>query len=225
MTMETKQPAEKPQKEKKPVSPEKERTFVYTLARIVTFIGKYTIFPIRYHGKENYNLKAPYIAMSNHNSALDPLIMAYPCKKYEVRFVGKKELVKVKWIANLLNNGLHMITVDRHNSDLAAMRLCMKTLRDGYVLGIFPEGTRHHEDLMSEVETGAAVLALRAKAPILPVYIQSKPKLFRVNHVYIGKPMDITDLAEQGFNTDVVEALCGRIRETFHQMRRDAEKT
>lgn len=222
MTMETKQPAER--KEKTPVSPEKERTFFYTLARIVSFIGTRTIFPVRYHGMENYDLKAPYIAMSNHNSALDPLILGYPCKKYEIRFVGKKELVKVKWIANLLNNGLHMITVDRHNSDLAAMRQFMKTLREGYVLGIFPEGTRHHEDLMSEVETGAAVLALRAKVPILPVYIQSKPKLFRFNHVYIGKPMDISDLADQGFNTDTVEALCARIRDTFHQMRRDAEK-
>ncbi len=128
MTMETKNQAEK--KEKKPVSPEKERTFIYTLARIVACIGNHTIFPVRYHGKENFDLKAPYIAMSNHNSALDPLILAYPCKHYEFRFVGKKELVKVKWIGNLLNNGLHMITVDRHNSDLAAMRLCVKTLRN-----------------------------------------------------------------------------------------------
>ena len=228
MTMETKNTPKKPekaeQKEKKPVSPEKERTFVYSLARIVAFIGNRTIFPVRYHGKENFDLKAPYIAMSNHNSALDPLILAYPCKKYEIRFVGKKELVKVKWIGNLLNKGLHMITVDRHNSDMAAMRLCMKTLREGYVLGIFPEGTRHHEDLMSEVETGAAVLALRAKVPILPVYIQSKPKLFRFNHVYIGRPMDISDLAAQGFNTDTVEALCDRIRDTFLDMREEAGK-
>ena len=211
-------------KEKKPVPPEKERTFVYTLARIVACIGNHTIFPVRYYDRENFDLQGPYIAMSNHNSALDPLILAYPCKKYEFRFVGKKELTKNKFIGALLNKGLHMITVDRHNSDLAAMRLCVKTLRDGYVLGIFPEGTRHHEDLMSEVETGAAVLALRAKVPILPVYIESKPRLFRVNRVYIGKPMDIADLTAQGFNTDVVETLCGRIRDTFHQMRRDAEK-
>jgi 1-acyl-sn-glycerol-3-phosphate acyltransferase len=211
-------------KEKKPVPPEKERTFVYTLARIVACIGNHTIFPVRYYDRENFDLQGPYIAMSNHNSALDPLILAYPCRKYEFRFVGKKELTKNKFIGALLNKGLHMITVDRHNSDLAAMRLCVKTLRDGYVLGIFPEGTRHHEDLMSEVETGAAVLALRAKVPILPVYIESKPRLFRVNRVYIGKPMDIADLTAQGFNTDVVETLCGRIRDTFHQMRRDAEK-
>ena len=209
--------------EKKPVSPEKERTFVYTLARIVAAIGNHTLFPVRYHHRENFNLQGPYIAMSNHNSALDPLIMAYPCKKYEIRFVGKKELTKNKFIAWLLNKGLHMITVDRHNSDLAAMRLFIKTLREGYVLGIFPEGTRHHEDLMSEVETGAAVLALRAKVPIVPIYIQSKPRLFHMNHVYIGQPMPLDDLYAQGFNTDAVEALCARIRDTFRQMRSDCE--
>lgn len=222
MSTEAKKEPEK--KEKKPVSPEKERTFVYTLARIVAAIVNHIIFPVWYHNKQNFDLRGPYIAMSNHNSALDPLILAYPCKKYEFRFVGKKELVKNKFISKLLNNGLHMITVDRHNSDLAAMRQCVKVLRDGYVLGIFPEGTRHHEDLMSEVETGAAVLALRAKVPILPVYISSKPKLFRFNHVYIGKPMDISDLTAQGFNTDVVETLCGRIRDTFLQMREDSRK-
>ena len=222
MNTEEKKGTEKP--EKKPVSPEKERTFVYTLARRVADVVCHVIFPTRFHHRENYQLDAPYIAMSNHNSAIDPFFLAYPCKRYEVRFVGKKELVKKKWLSRLLNDGLHMITVDRHNSDLAAMRQCVKVLRDGYVLGIFPEGTRHHEELMTEVETGAAVLALRAKVPILPVYIASKPKLFRMNHVYIGKPLDISDLAEQGFNTDVVEALCDRIQKTFWAMRDESRK-
>ena len=87
-----------------------------------------------------------------------------------------------------------------------------------------PEGTRHHKDLMEEVETGAAVLALRAKVPILPVYIESKPKFLRVNHVCIGEPMDISDLSAQGFNTEVVEALCSRIRDTFFDLRKECQE-
>ena len=207
----------------KKVPPEKERTFVYTLLRVIACIGVHTIFPVKYYHKERYELSAPYITMSNHQSACDPIILAYPCKKYEVRFVGKKELNLNKFVEKVLAK-LHMITVDRHNSDMAAMRLCAKTLRDGYVLGIFPEGTRHHKELMEEVETGAAVLALRAKAPILPVYIESKPKFLRMNHVYIGEPMDISDLAAQGFNTETVEALCSRIREAFFALRRECEE-
>ncbi len=208
---------------KKKVPAEKERTFLYTFLRMIACVNGHTLFPVKYHHKERFNLQAPYICMSNHQSAYDPVTLAYPCKKYEVRFVGKKELNINKLVAWVLAK-LHMITVDRHNSDMAAMRLCAKTLRDGYVLGIFPEGTRHHKDLMEEVETGAAVLALRAKVPILPVYIESKPRFLRVNHVYIGEPMDISDLCAQGFNTEVVEALCSRIRDTFFELRKECQE-
>ena len=205
-------------------APQKERTFVYTLARIVAFLGTHTIFPVRYHNRENMDLDAPYIAISNHQSAMDPLILAYPCKKYEYRFVGKKELTKNKLIARLLEKGLHMITVDRHNSDLAAMRQCLRTLRDGNVLAIFPEGTRHQPDLMAQVETGTAVLALKANVPLLPVYIKYKPRFLRMNHVYIGPPMDISDLSAQGVDAAVVDQACERIKNTFLQMREESNK-
>ena len=204
--------------------PKKERTFWYSLARIVAGIGGHTIFPVRYHNRERFSqVKAPFILISNHKSAIDPLIIAYPCKDYEIRFVGKKELNVNKPVARLLEK-LHMITVDRHNADLAAMRTCIRTLREGHALGIFPEGTRHLPDLMSEVETGTAVLALRANVPLLPVYLSDKPRFLRLNQVYIGEPMDISDLSAQGYDAQVVEQLTARIRETFLAMRRDAQK-
>ncbi|MBR1584183.1 MAG: 1-acyl-sn-glycerol-3-phosphate acyltransferase [Clostridia bacterium] len=206
------------------VSPDKEKTFWYTVARVAATILVRGPFPVRYHNKERFQLDAPYILISNHKSALDPLIIAKPCKKYEVRFVGKKELTKKKWVAHLLEKGLHMITVDRHNSDLAAMRQCMKVLREGRVLAIFPEGTRHLPDLMSEVESGTAVLALRANVPLLPVYISRKLSFLRLTHVYVGEPMDISDLAAQGMDAAVVEQVTNRIRETFLRMRADTQK-
>ena len=92
------------------------------------------------------------------------------------------------------------------------------------MLGIFPEGTRHLPDLMSEVETGTAVLALRANVPLLPVYISRKLSFLRLTHVYIGQPMDISDLAAQGMDAAVVEQLCDRIRQTFYTMRDNTQK-
>ena len=205
-------------------APEKERTFWYTVARIAAVLLTHTIFPVRYHNTEEFKLDAPYILISNHESALDPLIIASPCKKYEVRFVGKKELTKKKWVANLLEKGLHMITVDRHHTDLAAMRQCTRVLKEGKVLAIFPEGTRHLPDLMSEVETGTSVLALRANVPLLPVFISRKLSFLRVTHVYVGKPMDISDLSAQGMDAATVDQLTQRIRETFLRMREDSKK-
>jgi len=201
-----------------------ERTPVYSICRGVAAFLFHCLFPVRFHDEERLgNAKAPYIVMANHQSWIDPVILAVPCKDYEIRFVGKKELTKNKIMAWLVKQ-LHMITVDRHNSDLQAMRLCTKTLREGQVLGIFPEGTRHLPDLMSEVETGTAVLALRAKVPLIPVYISGKLKLFKTTHVYVGEPMDISDLSSQGFDTEIVQALTGRIRDTFLSMREESRK-
>ncbi len=204
-------------------APEKERTFLYTVARGLAAVMFGLLFPLRYHNAERYGLDAPYIAMSNHQTWMDPLILAKPCKRYEIRFVGKKELVKNKFVKKVLD-GLHMIVVDRHNTDLAAMRQCSRALKEGYVLGIFPEGTRHLPDLMSEVETGTAVLALRANVPLLPVFIDGKPRLFRLRHVYIGEPIDISDLRAQGFDAQVVAQVTARIRDTFLRMREEAHK-
>ncbi len=207
----------------KQAAPKRERTFWYTVARIVAFLIVKILFPVKYHGKEKFSLEAPYILVSNHKSWMDPLIMAQPCKKYEVRFVGKKELNANPMVTKLLDK-LHMITVDRHNTDLAAMRQCFRVLRDKKVLGIFPEGTRHLPDLMSEVETGTSVLALRANVPLLPVYISRKLRFLRLTHVYVGEPMDVSDLAAQGMDAAVVEQMTQRIRTTFLDMRAAAQK-
>ncbi|MCR4887370.1 MAG: 1-acyl-sn-glycerol-3-phosphate acyltransferase [Clostridiales bacterium] len=213
--------AENKKTEKKPVSPEKERTFFYTAARFLAAVLFDVLFPLRYHNTERYQLDAPFIAMSNHQTWLDPLILAKPCKKYELRFVGKKELVKnrfAKWVLGKM----HMITVDRHNTDMAAMRQISRVLKDGYVLGIFPEGTRHLPDLMSEIESGTAFMALRANVPLLPVFIDGKPRFLRLRHVYVGEPIDISDLREQGYDAAVVEQVNERIRSTFLAMRAQA---
>ena len=204
-------------------APEKERTFIYLLARGLAALLFTVFFPLKYHHRERYALDAPYIAMSNHQTWMDPLILARPCKRYEIRFVGKKELVKNK-LAKKVLDGLHMIVVDRHNTDMAAMRQCSRALKEGYVLGIFPEGTRHLPDLMSEVETGTAVLALRANVPLLPVFIDGKPRLFRLRHVYIGEPIDISDLRAQGFDAQTIDQVTSRIRDTFLRMREDAHR-
>ena len=129
----------------------------------------------------------------------------------KVRFLGKKELVKTRAGAWLLNK-LHMIVVDRHNSDLKAMRECMNVIRQGHVLGIFPEGTRCRNTTMEHLETGCAFIALRAKVPLLPVLIDRPVRPFRLTRVTYGPPIDISDLAAEGINAETAEKLNERIR-------------
>lgn len=198
-----------------------ERTPLYTLGRGLATILMHTLFPVRYHGVEEMQKEAPYILVCNHLSLLDPFAVALLCKEHEIRFLGKKEVTKNKLLGAVVKK-VHMIPVDRHHSDLGAMRQCLKTLREGRVLGIFPEGTRHHEDLMTPIESGTAMLALRSGAPLIPVYLDKKLRLFRRVNAYVGKPIETAAFSAQGFDSTQVEALTLQIRDTFWKMREEA---
>lgn len=200
-------------------APKRERTAIYTLARIIFGFLFHTIFPLRFHNAQIVEeMQPPYIIMANHRSFADPMALAIKVKRYEIRFIGKRELAHGR-LKSWLFSGLHMILVSRHATDMAAMRQCMQTLKEGHILGIFPEGTRHQPEMMQEVESGTAIIALRARVPLLPVYIDGKIRPFHNTHIYYGKPMELDDLYAQGVNNDTAHQLCQRIHDVFYAMR------
>ena len=189
-------------------------TPMYRVARVAAALLFNVITPIRYHRAEAAQMDAPYILIANHLTMLDPLIVALKCYRYHVRFLGKKELESNR-IARWMFQKLLMIPVNRHNMDMAAMRACLKVLKEDHVLGIFPEGTRHHEGVMQSMETGIAMIALRAKVPLLPAYIQGRPKAFRRINVYFGDPIPVSEIAAKGVNKDTCAELMQRIGQTY----------
>ena len=199
-------------------------SWFYAFVRALFSVIVHLLCRVRYYNKERLeNIEGPCILMGNHQSWIDPVLLAVPCKKKQLRILGKQEIAKSR-IMKFLTRHLHMIAVNRHESDMAAMRACGKALKEGHVLMIFPEGTRHQPSLMHEVETGAAVLALRAKVPMIPCYFHGKPGLFRSTKVYVGAPMENDDLYQEGANMETADKLCSRIRETYFAMRDEAEK-
>ena len=190
-----------------------ERTFWFTLARAFAYFMIALFYPTTFHGLENYGLDAPYIIIANHKHWFDPLLVGVKVRRYEVRYLGKKELAAsrlTKWIMGKL----HMIVVDRHNSDLSAMRACVNTVREGHVLGIFPEGTRCKDSTMLHLESGAAFIALRCKVPLVPVLVDRPAKLWRRVNVYVGRPIETADLYDQATDTATVALLMDRMRES-----------
>ena len=192
-------------------------TPMYRVARAAAAFLFSWLMPVKYHHIERVQLDAPFILIANHNSLLDPLAVGWKCCRYHIRFLGKKELVQ-KRFGHWLFQKLLMIDVDRHNMDMAAMRACLKTLREGHVLGVFPEGTRHKEGVMESMETGIAMIALRSGAPLLPAYISDKPRLFRRTHVYYADPIYVKDIAQKGVNKEACAEVMERINASYHAM-------
>lgn len=97
------------------------KSIIYTIARGIFWIYFHLFCFMHCTGREKLNLDAPYIVIANHTSFADPIIAAMLIRRYEVNFLGKIELAKAPVVGKLLMH-LHMIPVDRHHSDMEAMR-------------------------------------------------------------------------------------------------------
>ena len=195
----------------------KRDTFLYEVGRVLAWAAVRLFIPVRYHGQEKLRgRKGPFVLISNHQHALDPVVLAL-CVREQCVFLAKKELA-ANGLLRWMFRQLHCIMVDRHNSDMEAMRACMQVIRDGRVLVIFPEGTRHHEGQMEQIENGTSLIVLRGGVPLIPVYIDRPLKLFRRCNAWVGEPIEYGDLLEQGTNRNSCEALNERMRETYRKM-------
>ena len=193
-------------------------SFWYRVARGGCCFLFRTFLPVRYHGaEENAQLDAPYILIANHNSMLDPLIVGCKVRRYQIHFLGKHELVKNP-LARAFYRNVRMISVGRGETDMAAMRACLKTLKQGHVLGVFPEGTRHKQGVMENLEAGIGMIALCGNVPLLPAYIKGKPRLFRRLDVYFDEPISIADIAAQGMSKPYCDQVLARIRERYVEL-------
>ena len=181
-------------------------------ARIAARFLSGFLFPVRYHGKENIeNATGPMVVLSNHRDLLDPMLIGAVMRGADIYWLGKKEIGKSKLLGYVVKK-LHMIMVDRHNTDMAAMRQCIAAVREGHILGIFPEGTRTLGQPLAHMESGASLIAMRCKAPILPVYIDKPCRLFRKNDIYFGQAFEPDDLYAQGTDSQTIALLQERVK-------------
>ena len=203
--------------EKKIEAVTEKRGILYEITRVLAIILFHTLMPVRFHNRERLQQDPPFILIANHRHAMDPIVMAMGVPKQQIVFLAKKELGKTPFTRQLMTQ-LHCILVDRHNVDMEAMRSCMKAVKMKKILLIFPEGTRHHEGEMVQIESGTALIAMRSKAPVVPIYFDRKLSLFRVTHLYVGEPIPYADLLEKGINTETCEEMNERMRQTFRKM-------
>ena len=196
--------------------PGRRRSFWYGVARVLAAAALNTVLPVRYHHAERLAVQPPMIVIGNHQSWLDPVVLGFAIKKRQVTFMGKKELAANGLLRGILKEA-GVILVDRHNTDMEAMRACMKALRGGDILGIFPEGTRHHEGVMTEMETGVAMIALRAGVPVISVLVPRLRWFHRVD-CFVGEEIPTADLREQGVNTQTCQALLMRITACYEAL-------
>lgn len=148
------------------------------------------LFRMKVVGRENIPEGAAVVCV-NHTSMADPIFVAVAFGvKEKFGFMSKKELFKNSVFAWFLRS-LGAFPVDRGAADLATIRSSIAALREGKKLLIFPEGRRVKggAENSDDVKNGVAMIALRASAPMVPVYLSTKKRIFGRTYVVIGKPV------------------------------------
>ena len=172
----------------------------------------------RAKGYERLEKEQGAMVLANHQSFLDPLLVGLPFRR-PISFLARENLFNAPVVGWVLKN-THVMPINQEAASTASLRQTISKLQQGFLVGIFPEGTRTLTGDLGEVKPGFAAIIRRAKRPIYPVGIagayQALPyggwflKPTRVRVVF-GDPITVEEL-ERYSNRDQDGALCALVQ-------------
>ena len=180
------------------------------------------LFWPRVIGVENLKTSGGVIYMSNHRSMLDPILLALITPRV-IHFMAKEELFESRIIGTFLRAFL-AFPVRRKTADLNSVRRALKLVTSGKALGIFPEGKRAVTDDVDEMEKGAAFMAVRARVPVVPIYIPPNVYgFFKRPAVLVGAPIDIEATAAAVPKSAVVDVVADKFADSINILKAEYE--
>ncbi len=189
--------------------------------RVLALPVYYLLKPFRFYGNRKVP-DGPFVYVSNHRVMFD---IAYPAATtWEgLHYIPKKSLAETFFVRGLVRL-TKAIPVNRDGNDVRALLDCFKCLKNGEKVVIFPEGKRNKtEEVLLPFKSGAAVMAIRTKAPIVPMVVYTKPRFFRCTHILIDKPFELCEYYDRKLTEEEILEADEKIRQ--HMLQMHAEHT
>lgn len=130
------------------------------------------LFRPKVTGLEHVPADGGAILAANHVSFLDPMLLPLVVPHRRVLFLTKTKYIDnpvLHWI--LLGAGVIPVASDDPEAVTGVVETAVAALRQGCLVGIFPEGTRSPDGLLHRGKTGVARIAAAARVPVIPVGI------------------------------------------------------
>jgi long-chain acyl-CoA synthetase len=208
--------------------------FFFLLGRLI-YLFALDRFHLKIRGLENLPEKGPYLICSNHQSYVDPLVMAgaLPWRLFrDVFAVGTSDIFGEGFMRRLAR-WLRVAVVDPDANLVSAMRAGAFGLNHGHILILYPEGERTDDGNPRMFRKGAAILSIHTQAPIVPVAIEGFyeawprhkkfPKIADLQLVF-GKPIQPPPLsaASEAAYDQLTSELKARVVAMWQELRRKA---
>lgn len=143
--------------------------------QLVSYLLVFPVFRILFRGstagKHNVPSQGALVVVANHGSHLDPPLLGHALGR-PVAFMAKAELFNVPLLGAVIR-ACGAYPVRRGASDREAIRSATSCLEQGWATGVFLDGTRQQDGRVNAPLPGAALLAARSGAPLLPVAIHN----------------------------------------------------
>ena len=183
-------------------------------------------------GLGNVPAEGAAILASNHLSVSDSVFMPAMLKR-QVHFLAKRDYFTGAgpkgWITRKFFEATNQLPMDRSGGEasLRSLDAGLEALREGRLLGIYPEGTRSPDGRLYRGKTGVARIALATGAPVIPVAMigtdqaqpigRTLPRIRRIGMIF-GEPLDFSDRAEGVTDARVLRAVTDEIMEAIRRL-------
>lgn len=189
--------------------------FLYSLQRVY---GAFFFHP-RFNRHCPFPENGPALIIANHRSPVDPLMIwmnhhfGNPTGRIRnIRFMMAREYLDVPGVGWITRTA-RVIPADRDGRDSGPAREALRALKQGYLVGLFPEGRINTGTDLLEASPGIAWLALKADVPVYPVFLHGSPQggmvqsFCRFSRIRIdfGEPIDLSEYSGRKATQQVLQ--------------------
>ena len=150
-----------------------------------------TLFNFRVIGLEQLPANGPLIVASNHHNYLDGVVLAAALPR-KISFLVMPSVYHSTWIHPYFHRQIGSISINLERPDPGAIKRALKSLDEGSVIGIFPEGPFSLEGRLVTGQPGVALIALRSGVPVVPAAIHGTFEALQGGVSYIPRPRPLT---------------------------------
>ncbi|GAK56395.1 phospholipid/glycerol acyltransferase [Candidatus Vecturithrix granuli] len=203
---------------------------MYEISRSIAKVIAKFCFRVRIVGREHIPQAGPCLLVANHASFLDPFVIctSVPRTIHYITYAFFYYHPAFHWFCKRV----HCIPVKKEGNDISALKQTLRLLKQGEIVGIFPEGARSENGKIGRTEPGTALIALKSNVPIVPAGIQGAyeafpkgakfPKPGRIT-VSFGRPFFLTEYIRNAekmsteLQQEAMQVIMGKIAELCGQ--------